>query len=477
MKAAAALILILLAGGFAAADVQYLPHVVVGGGYTTTINATNLVPDQTDWILVSFFREDGAAWTVPTNLGNYSRVDLWTGPNQTQVVILSSQSTVIESGWAMVVSPGPAAIAATYTATVDAVPVASTGVLPALPDVLSILPVSVAAVAGRDTGIALVNPSKVAGDATLELMDAEGTVVGTRTVPVPAKGKFVGFLTGSTLFTGVTELEGFVKITASQPIAATALRIEGRLFSALPAVHDILPWRNSNTIYVSPLTGQDSVYDGSFFRPFKTIRKAQTVADRGWTIYLMPGLYSEDSGEHFPIRIKYCTLIKGADARSVIILGGAAPGEMPESYTLSGEDKGMIANITVMNPDGIGLYTGSTVGITACRFIHCAGAGIKLIGGRSSITDCMVSDNAVGVFIGGDAAPDLGGGQFYGTGGNFLTGNEQCDLFIEESSLSGCCSRLISIRFNGWDHPIPTRSTICTDGVDIASPAGIFFEH
>jgi len=477
MRVAAALILILLAAGFAAADVQYLPHVVVGGGYTTTINATNLVPDQTDWILIYFYRENGAAWTVPTNLGNYSRVDLWTGPYQTQTVVLSSQSTVIESGWAMVVSPGPAVIAATYAATVDAVPVASAGMLPSLPDVLSILPVSVAAVTGRDTGIALVNPSHVAGDATLELMDAQGAVVGTRTVPVTAKGKFVGFLTSAALFPGVTDLDGFVRVTASQPMAAAALRIEGVLFSALPAVHDTLPWRNSNTIYVSPLTGQDSIFDGSFTKPFKTIRKALTVADRGWTIYLLPGLYSEDSGERFPIRIKYCTLIKGADARSVIILGGGTPGGMSESYTLSGEDKGMIANITVMNPDGIGLYSASTVGVTQCRFIHCAGAGIKLVGGRTAITDCTVSGNAVGVFIGGDAAPDLGGGQFYNTGGNFLMDNEQCDLFIEESSLSGCCSRLISIRFNGWDHPIPTRSSVCIDGVDIASPAGIFFEH
>ena len=477
MRLAAALTMILLAASFAAADVQYLPHVVVGGGYTTTINATNLVPDQTDWIYIYFFRENGAAWTVPTNLGNYNRVDLWTGPHQTQTVVLSSQSTLIESGWAMIVSPGPTAVAMTYAATVDAVPVASTGVLPAQPDVLSILPVSVAAAAGRDTGIALVNPSKVAGDATLELMDADGTVVDTRTVPVPAKGKFVGFLTAAALFPGVTDLEGFVKVAASQPMAAAALRIEGALFSALPAVHDILPWRNSNTIYVSSLTGQDSIYDGSFTQPFKTIRKALSVADRGWTIYLLPGLYSEDSGERFPIRIKYCTLIKGADARSVIILGGGTPGEMTESYTLSGEDKGMIANITVVNPEGNGLYSASTVGITECRFIHCAGAGIKLVGGRSTITDCTVSGNAVGVFIGADASPDLGGGVLYGTGGNFLMGNEQCDLFIEESTLSGCCSRLMSIRFNGWDHPIPTRSTICTDGVDIASPGGVFFEH
>lgn len=470
MRVAAALTLILLAAGFAAADAQYLPHVVVGGGYTTTINATNLVPDQTDWILIYFYRENGAAWTVPTNLGNYSRVDLWSGPNQTQTVVLSSQSTVIESGWAMVMSPGPAIVAASYTATVDAAPVASAGVLPAMPDVWSVLPVSVATAASRDTGIALVNPSKTAGDATFELLDADGGVVGTRTVPVPANGKFVGLLTGASLFPGVTELEGFVKITASQPMAAAALRIEGRLFSTLPAVHDILPWRNSHIIYVSPIIGQDSVYDGSFLRPFKTIRKAQTVADRGWTIYLLPGLYSEDSGEDFPIYLKYCVLIRGADARSVFILGGSTSSGPAESCAVTGENRGLIADVTIMNPHGHGIYADTTIGVNDCRFLHCAGTGIKLIGGRTVITDCTLTGNTIGVFVGAEADPDLGGGLYYGTGGNVLMGNHHCDLFIEDK-----CT--IGLRFNRWDSAFPSWGTVCEGGVDIASPTGVFYDH
>jgi hypothetical protein len=470
MKTLAALTLMLLAAGSAAADVQYLPHVVVGGGYITTLNVTSLVPDQADWIVIHFYKENGSRWTVPSNLGNFDRLDLWTGPLQTQVVVLSSQSGVIESGWAMLVSPGPVALAAAYSATVDSAPVATAGVLPAQADVLNILPVSIDAGAGRDTGVALVNPSTTGGDATFELVDADGHTVDTRTVAVPAKGKFAGLLSGAALFPAVTALEGFLKITAVQPLAAAALRTEGALFSALPAVHDILPWRNSHTIYVNPLLGSDHFNTGTLLSPYKTIRKAQSASDRGWTIYLLPGLYSEASGESFPVELGFCVQLRGADTRSVVILGGGTTEIFTENCAVAGEYKGMISGATIINPAGHGIFVNTSISVNGCRIIHCGGTGIEIVDGMPIISDTTVTGNAVGVHVALGADPDLGGGLNFCTGGNFMAGNEQCDLFFEGESVIG-------IRFNSWDHAIPTRGTVCTGGVDIAATLLPFIDY
>jgi hypothetical protein len=216
---------------------------------------------------VHFFKEDGTRWTVPSNFSNFNRLDFELAPLQTMTAVISGQFTEIQSGWALAVGGGPFAVSSAYQYTVDSLPAATAAVIPARSDLLSILPAVLDTGAGIDTGVALVNPTDTASDATLKLMDGQGQAVGTRTVHLPAKCKFTAFLSNPLLFPGIPALDGYVQVDSLIPVAAMGLRTEGALFTSLPAVHDVLPWSNSRTIFVNPLLGNDGFNDGSLAKP------------------------------------------------------------------------------------------------------------------------------------------------------------------------------------------------------------------
>ena len=454
----------IILSGVLAANPQYLPHVVVGGGYVTTITVTNLLPGESQWVFVHFFKEDGTRWTVPSNFGTFNRLDFELAPLQTMTAVISGQFTEIQSGWALAVGGGPFAVSSAYQYTVDSLPAAAAAVIPARSDLLSILPAVLDTAAGIDTGVALVNPTDTAGDATLKLMDGQGQAVGTRTVHLPAKGKFTAFLSNPLLFPGIPALDGYVQVESLTPVAAMGLRTEGALFTSLPAVHDVLPWSNSRTIFVNPLLGNDGFNDGSLAKPYKTIRMAQSRGDRGTTIYLLPGLYSAASGETFPIVLAYCMLIRGEDADGVCILGGGTTAGYPVHCAVAGEYKGMIADVTVINPQGAGIYTSTTITVDGCRVMHCGAAGIEIPSGLPILFNNLVTDNEVGIHVGSEADPDLGGGLTFSPGGNFILGNTGCDLWVEANGIFGA-------RFNSWDTATPSRGPVCASGIDIAAAA------
>jgi len=469
------MIFFLMVGVHAMDTQSCLPHLVVGGGYETTVTLTNLVSDATLYTYIQFYTEDGALWRVTSQLGTTSRFNFNLNPQETVTLVLTSNDKSMQNGWAMVVGRGPVLVSANYRFMEDSLLLAAAAVLPATPDVFSVIPVMVDLDNEENTGIALVNPSDTAGDATLQLLDAQGQVVAIRTVDVPSRGKFVAFVTNDLLFPGVELLDGFIYIESLQPLSVMALRTDHQLFSSLPAVHHTLPWRNAHTIFVSPLLGHDLAGDGSLAQPYKTIKKAKTVADRGWNIYLLPGVYNEESGEIFPIMLSFCVSIRGAHAESVCIMGNGTWGEKEIHATFVGEHKGLISNVTIMNPEGTGIYTGATITVSDCRILNCADIGMDIIGGNPILVNNLFSLNTIGVHIGPDASVDMGGGIRYSTGGNILLRNDQCDLWLEVSPECGNCSR--SLRFNSWDTADPIMGTECVDGVDIVRPAGTIVRY
>ena len=464
MKARLLVAIFVMLTGALAANPQYLPHVVVGSGYVTTVTVTNLLPAESQWVFVHFYKEDGSRWTVPSNFGTFDRLDFNLAPLQTATAVISGQFTGIQSGWALADGGGPFAVSSAYQYSVDSAPAATAAVIPARSDTLSILPASLDTVAGVDTGVALVNPTDTAGDATLKLVDGQGQMIGTRTVNLPAKGKFTAFLSNPLLFPGIASLDGYVQVDSLTPVAAMGLRTEGALLTSLPAVHDVLPWSNSRTLFVNPLLGSDGFNDGSLAKPYKTIKKAQSAGDRGTTIYLLPGLYSAASGETFPIVLAYCMLIRGEDAAGVCILGGGTRPGYPVHCAFAGEYKGMIADVTVINPQGTGIYTTTSIVVDGCRVMHCGAAGIEIPRGRPILCNNRVFDNLVGIHVGSEADPDLGGGLTFSPGGNFIVGNTNCDLWVEAGGVFGA-------RFNSWDTATPSRGTVCASGIDIAADA------
>lgn len=454
----------------ALAGTQVLPHLAVGGGYESTVTLTNQMTDEAQFIYIQLYTDTGQQWRVDSDNVHLSRFNFNLEPGESVSLTFTGTPETVETGWAMVVDRGPAMVSAGYSFVSSSEQV-MTGVLPERPDVLSFVPASIDVADRIDTGVAIANPSGTAGDATIQLLDESGALKASRTIPVGAMGRFVGLLTAASLFPEADGIKGFLRIETDHPMAVMALSTRGNLFTSLPAVHDVIPWRNDHTVFVSPLLGSDPMGDGSLAKPFKTIQKAQLAGDRGWTVYLLPGLYDAQSGQAFPIRLSDCILIRGADPESVCISGSGPWGSDGVNAAVVGaEYKGMLTGVTVTNPVATGIYTINSVYLNNCRVVNCGGTGIDLSEGDAILSDNVVTGNAIGVHVGPTARPDMGGGVQFSTGGNFFIGNFQCDLTIEPNPSCASCFR--SFRFNVWDSAVPVVGTQCAGGADIVVPAG-----
>jgi hypothetical protein len=82
---------------------------------------------------------------------------------------------------------------------------------------------------------------------------------------------------------------------------------------------------NRPAIFVDAANGSDTRGDGSRNNPFKTITYAIQRAEAGSVIQLFPGVYSEESGETFPIRLKAGLTLRGDEStlgEGYLITGG-----------------------------------------------------------------------------------------------------------------------------------------------------------
>lgn len=91
----------------------------------------------------------------------------------------------------------------------------------------------------RNLGVAIVNPGDSSANVTLTLRDDKGTLLATKTIPVPARNQTSKFLTK--LFSSESsvpkELTGTLAITSTTPIAVIGLRFRGSNFSTLPVTN------------------------------------------------------------------------------------------------------------------------------------------------------------------------------------------------------------------------------------------------
>jgi uncharacterized repeat protein (TIGR01451 family) len=75
------------------------------------------------------------------------------------------------------------------------------------------------------------------------------------------------------------------------------------------------------TYYVDPLNGSNTIGGGSQSNPWQTITYALSQASAGNTIRLLPGNYTTNSGELFPIRLKAGVSLVGSGQSNTIISG------------------------------------------------------------------------------------------------------------------------------------------------------------
>ncbi len=77
-----------------------------------------------------------------------------------------------------------------------------------------------------------------------------------------------------------------------------------------------------------------------------------------------------------------------------------------------------------------------------CKITSCGGEGLLVSGNGLTMYGSVITSNEVGIRVLEDSLPDFGGGFRYSPGGNYIFGNENCDLIFE--GMGYCLRDLIS---------------------------------
>jgi parallel beta-helix repeat protein len=166
---------------------------------------------------------------------------------------------------------------------------------------------------------------------------------------------------------------------------------------------------NRPAIFVDAANGSDTRGDGSRNNPFKTITYAIQRAEAGSVIQLFPGVYSEESGETFPIRLKAGLTLRGDEStlgEGYLITGGGtymSPTLGRQNVALLAETGAEVRGVTLRNQGrrGYALWVESA----SPRILNNSFVG--------SIHD--------GIFIAGAANPWVEGNRFYKNGANGIS--------------------------------------------------------
>ena len=186
--------------------------------------------------------------------------------------------------------------------------------------------------------------------------------------------------------------------------------------------------RTSYTVlYVNASTGSDQYGDGSQMRPLGTITHALRIAPPNTVIVLAPGVYSEATGEQFPLQLRSGVTVQGTPGPNVaaVVIQGSRPYTTPSqglrNITLLGADRAGLANVTVNNPHpnghGLWLEGGSPV-IVHNAFVGSGATGIYIAGAGSPVIqgNLFLENGEAGLVINGPSAAQVQGNVFENTG-------------------------------------------------------------
>jgi len=211
------------------------------------------------------------------------------------------------------------------------------------------------------------------------------------------------------------------------PIACTYMTV------VIPAIAQTsepksLQTATQNIIYVNPQTGSDRPEQGSNTAPFKTISYAISRAqpETITIIQLANGIYSNNTGEKFPIRLRSNLTLRGNEAdkgKGIAIVGGgtlSSISRFTQNVAIALADRSELRGVTVTNPNsrGYGLWIeNASPAITNNTLLDNYQDGM-LITGRST---ALVSANQFfrngtsGLAIEGAASPEVRGNLFQQT--------------------------------------------------------------
>ncbi len=129
-------------------------------------------------------------------------------------------------------------------------------------------------------------------------------------------------------------------------------------------------------LYVDVNKGNDITGDGSQTNPFRTLTKAMSAVQPGWTVYAEAGSYNANSGETFPIQIPQgVSLICNGPSYSTVLEGGTGitlrggPGSSVYGCKITGDravtDGGNVMTVSNCWIDGASTFYTTGVEITA----------------------------------------------------------------------------------------------------------------
>jgi hypothetical protein len=267
-------------------------------------------------------------------------------------------------------------------------------------------------------------------------------------------------------------------------------------------------------MFVDPESGNDTGNNGSVNLPFKSISHASREAESGMTIFALPGVYSVESGETFPIVAGADSLcIEGMDWEQCIIRGHDQVGTYNTVVALGGYDgisfrkftleQGLPADevkVTLyiggpgvhvdsiraserayyavcraenatspfiencefvvsdgsMLERGINLFPDSNGGILRnCRIIG-FNIGLRITGTSDLLVEgCTLEGNSKATEIRLEETPnslnpDFGGGARGSLGGNIIRDNDECGLWFD-------LPHAIYAKYNTWGNDPPVQ--------------------
>jgi hypothetical protein len=223
--------------------------------------------------------------------------------------------------------------------------------------------------------------------------------------------------------------------------------------------------------------GNDGNAGTSAAKPFKTITKALSLAQRGQTVFVKPGTYDGPNGEVFPLKVPAgVTLIGDEPSRGASpltrISGNVSPGagSTVAGFTITTGSDGLsaaaagafIRNNTFSGNSFSIQVTAPSQSVLLNAFSNVGGWGILYSTGSTAsgkVENNTFTGNQFGIEFDAPGG-DLGRGAAGSIGNNVFSCNTSTDVWVLPNAI-------VSASNNRWDHvPPTTSSTIYGAGLD-----------
>lgn len=182
----------------------------------------------------------------------------------------------------------------------------------------------------------------------------------------------------------------------------------------------------ATTLFVNPENGNDQLAEGTAQSPFKTITQALQIAPPHTVIHLAPGVYSQDTGEVFPLVIPPHVTLQGNEnglGKDRVITGNGAfssATEGKQNVAIVVSDSARLIGVTITNRHHQGYGVWSEAGNAVIRnnsFIQNGNAGIGIRGdSRPEISNNAFVNNDKGMIISGTSVAQVRNNRFENTG-------------------------------------------------------------